>query len=162
MAFLEQDLSLLVRVFAAAAFAAVLGFEREAAHRYAGLRTHMLVGIAASLFTVLALVAATAYEGNDDTLRIDPTRVIQSIALGIGFLGSGVVFISRKDDNVHGLTTAASIWATAAVGVAAGFERYVLAGGVTLLALIILGFLPLVETRIRARHDAGEPSSMRE
>src|SRR5688500_93579 len=123
---LREELPLLVRLLAAGALAAMLGWERERAHKPAGLRTHMLVGIASALFTVLAELAVRAYPGSDEGLRADPIRVIQAVAIGVGFLGSGVIFVSKTGDSVLGLTTAGSIWATAAVGIAAGLGYYVL------------------------------------
>ncbi|HZN98083.1 MAG TPA: MgtC/SapB family protein [Gemmatimonadales bacterium] len=139
------ELKLLVRLLAAAVLAALLGWEREAAHKPAGLRTHMLVGVASALFTVLGELAVRDYPGQEGGLRSDPIRVIQAVAIGIGFLGSGVIFVARDREEVLGLTTAASIWATAAVGIAAGLGHYIMAGGGTLLLLIVL--------RVMARFD---------
>lgn len=135
---LQTELALLVRLLVAGVLAAVLGWEREAAHKPAGLRTHMLVGIASALFTVLGDLAVTEYPGNEDGLRADPIRVIQAVAIGIGFLGSGVIFVAKSGEYVLGLTTAASIWATAAIGIAAGLGHYVLAVGATLLLVLVL------------------------
>lgn len=136
---LGSELVLLLRLVVAGALAAVLGWEREAAHKPAGLRTHMLVGIASALFTVLAELAVTQFPGGGEGgVRSDPIRVIQAVSIGIGFLGSGVIFVSKSGDSVRGLTTAASIWATAAIGIAAGLQHYVLAVGATLLLMLVL------------------------
>ena len=132
-----SELVLLIRLLVAGVLAAVLGWERETAHKAAGLRTHMLVGIASSLFTVLGELAVINYPA-DGGLRSDPIRVIQAVAIGIGFLGSGVIFVARDGERVLGLTTAASIWATAAVGIAAGLGYYVLAVGSTVLLVLVL------------------------
>jgi putative Mg2+ transporter-C (MgtC) family protein len=132
------ELALLVRLVLAAALAAVLGWERESARKSAGLRTHMLVGIASALFTVLAELAVQNYPGEQGGIRADPIRVIQAVAIGVGFLGSGVIFVSKSGESVLGLTTAGSIWATAAIGIAAGLGYYILAVGATLLLLIVL------------------------
>jgi len=135
------ELLLLVRLLAAGALGSVLGWEREQARKPAGLRTHMVVAIASALFTVLAgLVVEEA--GNQ---RGDPVRAIQAIAMGIGFLGGGVIFVAHRRDQVHGLTTAASIWATAAVGIAAGLAHYVLAAGATLILVIVLRVVAKLE-----------------
>jgi putative Mg2+ transporter-C (MgtC) family protein len=134
----RAELVLLLRLAVAGALAAVLGWERESAHKPAGLRTHMLVGIASALFTVLAELAVTQFPGEGGGLRSDPIRVIQAVSIGIGFLGSGVIFVSKSGDSVRGLTTAASIWATAAIGIAAGLQHYVLAIGATLLLMLVL------------------------
>ena len=106
----------------------------------------MLVGIAAALYTTIGQLAVAEIPPHTEGLRADPIRAVQAVAIGIGFLGSGVIFVSRQDDRVQGLTTAASIWATAAVGLAAGLEHYLLAVGATLLLLFVL--------RVLARFDA--------
>jgi putative Mg2+ transporter-C (MgtC) family protein len=132
------ELALLVRLVLAGLLAGVLGWEREAAHKPAGLRTHMLVGIASALFTVLAELAVRDYPGQEGGLRADPIRVIQAVAIGVGFLGSGVIQVSKNEETVRGLTTAGSIWATAAIGIAAGLGYYILALGSTLLLMGVL------------------------
>jgi putative Mg2+ transporter-C (MgtC) family protein len=133
----DPELQLLTRLLVAAALAGLLGWERERARKSAGLRTHMLVGIAAALYTSIAELAVAAMPPDTD-LQADPIRAIQAVAIGIGFLGSGVIFQRRNEDGVQGLTTAASIWATAAIGLAAGLEHYLLAVGATLLLLFVL------------------------
>jgi putative Mg2+ transporter-C (MgtC) family protein len=134
----ELQLLLLIRLVAAGALSAVLGWEREVARKPAGLRTHMLVGVASALFTVLAELAVMDYPGDQGGMRADPIRVIQAVAIGVGFLGSGVIFVSKSDESVQGLTTAGSIWATAAIGIAAGLGYYILAVGATLLLMLVL------------------------
>jgi putative Mg2+ transporter-C (MgtC) family protein len=131
------ELALLIRLGAAGLLAAILGWERESARKSAGLRTHMLVGVASALFTVLGELAVTDYPA-EGGLRADPIRVIQAVAIGIGFLGSGIIFVARDGEHVVGLTTAASVWATAAVGIAAGLGHYVLAAGSTVILLVVL------------------------
>jgi putative Mg2+ transporter-C (MgtC) family protein len=134
----HPEFQLLIRLLAAAALAGVLGWEREHAGKSAGLRTHMLVGIAAALYTAIAELAVSNIPANAEGFQADPIRAIQAIAIGVGFLGGGVIFVSRRADRVHGLTTAASVWATAAVGIAAGLGHYRLAAGATLLLLVVL------------------------
>jgi len=139
-----EDAALLLRLVVAGVLAAAVGWERERAGKSAGLRTHMLVGLAAALYTALGTLAmehAAAAPG----LRADPVRVIQSVALGIGFLGGGAIAAARSEGHGAGLTTAASIWAIAAVGMAAGVGHYVLAAGATVLQFIVL--------RVLARFD---------
>jgi putative Mg2+ transporter-C (MgtC) family protein len=145
MASLNLELMLLGRLVAAGVLAAALGWEREHAGKSAGLRTHMLVGIAAALYTGVAELAVADYSGPEGGLRSDPVRVIQAVSLGIGFLGGGVIFFEKGQGKVHGLTTAASIWATAAVGIAAGLAHFLLATGATLLLLIVLRFFERFE-----------------
>jgi putative Mg2+ transporter-C (MgtC) family protein len=132
----HPDFVILGRLVVAALLAGVLGSERERAGKSAGLRTHMLVGIAAALYTGLAEVASVELGAG----RSDPLRAIQAVAMGIGFLGGGIIFVNRND-RVQGLTTAASIWATAAMGVAAGLGHFRLAAGVTVLLAIVLHVL---------------------
>jgi putative Mg2+ transporter-C (MgtC) family protein len=133
---------LLLRLLVAIALAALLGWERERAGKAAGLRTHMLVGLAAALYTVLAEVTLGDHPPANPGLRADPIRVIQAVALGIGFLGGGVITASKGTGHDTGLTTAASIWSTAAIGIAAGMGHYVLAVGATILQLIVVwGFV---------------------
>jgi putative Mg2+ transporter-C (MgtC) family protein len=134
----DPELQLLIRLLVAGVFAGLLGWERESARKAAGLRTHMLVGIAAALYTSLGELALLEIPPGVEGFQADPIRVIQAVAIGIGFLGGGVIFVSRHEDRVQGLTTAASVWATAAVGIAAGLEHYILAGGATLLLLFVL------------------------
>ena len=131
------ELQLLLRLVVAAVLAALLGWEREKANKPAGLRTHMLVGVASALFTILGDLSLDAYPAPEG-LQPDPIRVIQAVAIGVGFLGSGVIFVAREGDRVLGLTTAASIWATAAVGIACGLGRWVIAAGSTLLLFLVL------------------------
>ena len=120
------DYEVLVRLIVAAIAGGLIGLEREALHKPAGVRTHMLVSLGAALF-VLA------------TLSIIPDevgRIIAGIATGIGFLGAGTIF--RSKDNVKGLTTAASIWAVAAIGLTVGGGQYVLAIAATILVILVL------------------------
>jgi putative Mg2+ transporter-C (MgtC) family protein len=138
------ELVLLIRLLAAGVLSAALGYEREAARKPAGLRTHMLVGVASALFTVLGELAVANYPA-EGGLRADPIRVIQAVAIGVGFLGSGVIFVARDGEHVVGLTTAASVWATAAVGISVGLGHYVLALGSTVILMLIL--------RVMARFD---------
>ncbi|MBT8197962.1 MAG: MgtC/SapB family protein [Acidimicrobiia bacterium] len=118
------------RLVLAAVCAAVVGFEREASHKAAGLRTHTLVGVGAALFTVVSIV------GFDEA---DQSRVAAQIVTGIGFLGAGAIF--REGHFVKGLTTAAGLWAVAALGMAAGSGRYDIATlGTIVIITVLLGF----------------------
>ncbi len=156
MPHLAGDLDLLLRVLVAAALSAAMGWERERGKHSAGLRTHMLVGIAAALYVVLGNALVAGYEGPLASLRADPIRIIQGVSLGIGFLGGGVIFISRAEDRVKGLTTAASIWATAAVAMAAALQHYVLATAATLLILLVLRVFAVFDTADRPPPHAAD------
>ncbi|MBJ9973872.1 MgtC/SapB family protein [Pseudomonas sp. S75] len=122
----------------AAVLGAVLGFEREHRGKSAGVRTHMLVSMGAALF-----VLAPGMAGADDQAM---SRVIQGIVAGIGFLGAGTILKGNGRDTSHvkGLTTAAGLWMTAAIGTAAGMGREATALVSTLLALLVLGSMPLL------------------
>ena len=143
------DLTLVLRVLAAGVLAALIGYEREAAGKSAGLRTHMLVAMSAAFFVVLGEQAVEHFgTSGRGRLQYDPLRVIQAVVIGIGFLGSGIIFVDRDGTRTQGLTTAASVWATAGVGIAAGLGRFWAALGATLLFLGVL--------RLLVRYDRSE------
>jgi putative Mg2+ transporter-C (MgtC) family protein len=129
----------------------IIGMERSLHGRPAGFRTHALVCLASSL-----LMSVTAFQGSwisiDDSelFRTDPTRMAQGIMTGIGFLGAGVIF--KKGLNVRGLTTAASIWITAAIGILFGIGFYFPAIFATALALITLSLFRWIEAKIPSHH----------
>jgi len=127
----------LARLAVAAGLGGAIGFERELREREAGLRTHILVCVGSALFTI---VSAYGFEGflnsGEQVVRADPTRIAAQIVTGIGFLGAGAII--RQGISVRGLTTAATLWVSAAIGIAAGAGYYsgaVLATAVTLVAL---------------------------
>ena len=132
---LQLDLSL--RIVVAAALGLAVGFEREIHGHPAGLRTHMLVAAGSGLFTVLSAYGFEGVAGRiGGTAAIDPTRIAAQIVSGIGFLGAGAIL---KDGVViRGLTTAASLWATSAVGMAAGAGQYLIAAVATAAILVSL------------------------
>ena len=130
---LSLQLDLSVRLIVAAALGLAVGFEREIHGHPAGLRTHMLVASGSALFTV---ISAYGFGGVPNAGPIDPTRIAAQIVSGIGFLGAGAIL---KDGIViRGLTTAASLWATSAVGMAAGAGEYIIAGVATATILVSL------------------------
>lgn len=152
------DLALLLRVVVALVLAAAIGWERERRDRAAGLRTHMLVAAAAALFVSLGGTLVGGYGSMlGDRMAYDPTRLVHAVAVGVGFLGAGTIFVRRAKDRVHGLTTAASIWATAAIGVAAGLERWVLATGSSVLVVVVLGGVGALEERLGDQRSEGDP-----
>ena len=124
---------IVVRLCVAVVLGGVLGWERESVGAPAGLRTHMLVSLGSALFVLIPLQAG---------MRLDDlSRVLQGVTAGIGFLGAGAILKQRDRNDVRGLTTAASIWLTAALGVAAGMGREATALLSTLFALVILAIL---------------------
>ena len=148
------QLALLAQVLAAGLLGALIGFERELAHKPAGLRTHTLVAATAALLVGLsdALVTRFSGEAYGASLRADPIRVVEAVVTGVAFLGAGTIF-RRGGDDVQGLTTAASLLLAAAVGVAAALDRWVLAVGVTLLALLVLRGAHPIDRAVETRAD---------
>lgn len=146
----QHQLQILMYVGLAMLLGAIIGFEREVEGKPAGLRTHMLVAGAATLFVALADVVVGRF-GADlgvELVRSDPVRIIEAVVTGISFLGAGTIVLRRGKQQVEGLTTAASILFTAAVGVGVALAQFVLAIGVTLLVLLILRGLGLLEARL--------------
>ena len=135
----------LLRLFVAAALGGAIGVERERRERQAGLRTHLVVSVGAALFT---LVSAYGFMGLDG--KVDPTRIAAQIVSGIGFLGAGAII--RQGLSVRGLTTAASLWLVAAIGMAAGAGYWEGALIATLGSLLALGPLRVFAFRILSRY----------
>ena len=127
---------LVIRLLLAALLGGMLGYEREHRGKAAGVRTHMLVAIGSALFILVPQQAGVAEN--------DLTRVLQGLIAGIGFLGAGTIIKGNHEQEVHGLTTAAGIWTTAAVGMAAGMGREITAILSALLTLVILMAMPLL------------------
>jgi putative Mg2+ transporter-C (MgtC) family protein len=127
----------------------VIGFERELADKPAGFRTQMLVAGAAALLVGLgdAMLLRFLAEGKTNVTG-DPIRIVEAIVTGISFLGAGTIFRRDASEQVQGLTTAASILLCAAVGISVALRQFVLAIGVTLLALIVLRGLTGIEKRL--------------
>lgn len=126
-----------VRLFMALLLGGILGYERESAGASAGFRTHMLVALGSALFVLVPLQAGTPLE--------DMTRVLQGVIAGIGFLGAGAIIKLGNGLEIRGLTTAASIWLTSAVGIAAGMGREATAIVSTLFGLAILSLARLIK-----------------
>jgi putative Mg2+ transporter-C (MgtC) family protein len=133
---LAQATRIVLRLMLAALLGGLLGMERENKGKAAGVRTHMLVAMGAALFVLIPQQAGI--------LPADLSRVIQGVVAGIGFLCAGSILKSEDEDRVRGLTTAAGMWLTAAIGMAAGLGREATAVISTLLALMILSLVPLV------------------
>jgi putative Mg2+ transporter-C (MgtC) family protein len=125
-----------LRLLAAVLLAGAIGIEREVAGQPAGLRTHITVGLGAALFGLLSVHGFDAYVAprNDNNYQIDVTRVASQVVVGVGFLGAGAIL--KEGASIRGLTTAASLWATAAIGLAAGLGNF-FAATATAVALIL-------------------------
>lgn len=133
---LSQLTTIVVRLTIAALLGGILGYEREKQGKAAGMRTHMLVALGSALFVFVPQQMGTN--------NADLTRVLQGLVAGIGFLGAGSIIKGDADGQIQGLTTAASIWLTAAIGMAAGLGRESTAMLSTLLAFVILTLMPKV------------------
>jgi putative Mg2+ transporter-C (MgtC) family protein len=126
---IEVEIEMMLRLLLAAALGALIGYQRERAKKPAGLRTHILICTGAALFTVASIYGFG--------IGADPARVAAGVVAGIGFIGAGAIF-HRQGGIVEGLTTAATIWAVAAIGLAAGAGLYIVSTLITVIVLIIL------------------------
>ncbi len=134
----------LARTAAAALLGGTLGFDRELRRAAAGIRTYALVGMGSAAFIAAAILIAEAAAATTSTLNDNQSRMAAGLVAGVGFLGAGAIL--RTDERVRGLTTAAGIWVTAAIGLLIGSGFWILGIGVTVLALIItVGLRPLHE-----------------
>lgn len=141
------------RLLLAAVLGAVVGFERESHERPAGLRTHMLVCLAAATAAVLTIEITHMADFGRESVRVDPVRLIEAVTGGVAFLAAGFIIFTRGE--VRGLTTAAGLWLAGAIGLAAGLGFWQVAAMATLLALVVLGLLRLIERRVSPKADDG-------
>jgi len=125
---------------------AVIGFEREAKNRPAGLKTHIMVSLAAAVFAVVALESIHMQGLADSNVQVDPLRVIEAVTAGVAFLAAGTIVLSRGE--VHGITTGTSLWLAGAIGVSLGFGQWIIGVGAVIAGLAILYALGKVETTL--------------
>jgi len=145
----------LLRVILAGVFGGAIGAEREIREREAGLRTHMLVSIGAALFTLVSAYGFSDFHfSNASGVTYDPTRIAAQVVTGIGFLGAGAII--RQGLSVRGLTTAASLWVVAAIGIATGAGYYSAALITTVVVLVSLWPLRIIAYRLFERVRPGE------
>jgi len=135
------------RMLLAALFGAVIGFEREWRNRPAGLRTHILVCVAAATFAILTTEIVHTPAFLRDQAQFDPIRIIEAVTAGVAFLAAGVVIFTKGE--VHGLTTGAGLWLAGAIGVACGLGLWQIAAFVTMLSFIVLALLHVFESRMQ-------------
>ncbi|MFS0675072.1 MgtC/SapB family protein [Ornithinibacillus sp. 179-J 7C1 HS] len=135
----DHFLLIIVRVLVALVLSGLIGFERELKNHSAGFRTHILVGVGACLMMLLSLYGFEAYIEKYDNVRFDPARIPSYVISGIGFLGAGTIMV--YGGTIRGLTTAASIWAVAGLGLVVGAGMYAVAVFTTLIILLSLVFL---------------------
>lgn len=144
----QAQLEALIPLLVAMVLAGIIGLDREWRHSPAGIRTHMMVGLGAALVMVMG---EELYDSNS------AARLAANVITGIGFLGAGVII--RRGTEVHELTTAASLWFVAMVGLTAGARLYIIAGGATLIGWVVLGMLRwLTKGAWAAGPDSGEAS----
>src|SRR3989338_5781006 len=129
-----------------------IGFERNIAHKTAGMRTFALVSMGAALFTIVSRLAFLQFSGS----AVDPTRIVAQIVVGIGFLAGGVIIFNHRQ--VQGLTTSAGLWVSGGIGMAVGFGLYLVAGAATFLTLFILVALSFIERRVVGEADEDRSS----
>ncbi|HUQ77244.1 MAG TPA: MgtC/SapB family protein [Patescibacteria group bacterium] len=142
---LQADLS--IRMLIAAALGAMIGLEREIHDHPAGMRTHLLVSLGSAIFTELSIFAFTGPPAPNGSLPTDTSRVAAQIVSGIGFLGAGAIL--KFGTSIRGLTTAASLWTTAAIGMAAGAGEWLIAAVGTFIVVVSLWPLNALLARIR-------------
>jgi putative Mg2+ transporter-C (MgtC) family protein len=146
---------LFLRVGLASVLGGAIGLERELREREAGLRTHMLVSVGAALFTLVSAFAWTDWRfSNESGVVFDPTRIAAQVVTGVGFLGAGAII--RQGLSVRGLTTAATLWVVAAIGMATGAGYYAAAAITTVLVLFSLWPLRLLAYRLSERYRPEE------
>ncbi len=147
----QHQIDVVVRLAAAAGLGMVIGIERELREQAAGLRTHMLVAVGACLFTLVGAYGFDAVGGSTP----DPSRVAAQIVTGIGFLGAGAIL--REGFSVRGLTTAASLWVVAGVGMAVGLGLYWASGVAVAITVLSLWALQPFRRRLRRHGDSSHP-----
>jgi putative Mg2+ transporter-C (MgtC) family protein len=143
------DLQIIARLTLSLVLSGLIGLERQVHRRTAGMRTHILVCLGSCLIMLTSLYVFDIYK---NVTRLDPTRIAAGITAGIGFLGAGAIIRQRETvDSVVGLTTAASLWVVAGIGMAVGCGFYVAGIYTTVLALIVLFFFRTFEAKLSVK-----------
>ncbi len=149
-----NEIDVVLRVVLATALSAVVGLERERHQKPAGLRTNVMVGLGACLFTLVSIRTADLFP---ELRSIDPTRIAAQIVTGIGFLGAGTILFEKDRSSVIGLTTAATLWVVSAIGMAVGMGLYVEAMTGTFMVFFTLMALSRLVREIRKQAAATRP-----
>jgi putative Mg2+ transporter-C (MgtC) family protein len=152
---LQFQLHILVKVGIAMLLGAFIGFDREAADKPAGLRTHMLVAGAAALLVSLSsvMVYYINLQQGSEVIGTDPIRIIHAVITGVSFLGAGTIIRSSRSNQIEGVTTAASILFSVSVGIAVSLTQFVLAIGATLFVVLTLRVVGWIRHRINHRKN---------
>lgn len=147
-----KPLDALLRLLVAVVFGGIVGFDRELRNKPAGLRTHILISLAAALFTLITFeLHGEILQQGGERPTADPIRIIEAVTAGVAFLAAGAIIQSRG--NVRGLTTGANMWLAGALGVASGAGYYVLATIGAVFALIVLTVLGALEAKLNNRQE---------
>lgn len=155
------DYEYIIRLVVAGALGALIGLEREKRFKEAGIRTHFLVAIGSAVFMIVSKYAF--YDVIEEGIILDPSRIAAAIPSGIGFLGAGMILVQRT--SIHGLTTAAGIWATAGIGLAVGGGMYEIGVFSALFVIVGLEFLkrlfnPIIPKQIKMNVDVTDNKSI--
>jgi putative Mg2+ transporter-C (MgtC) family protein len=152
-----NELVIVLQLGYSLALSALIGWEREKHRRPAGLRTHILVAVSATMITAIGeqFIARHAHLG--DGVTADPGRVVHGLLTGIGFIGAGTIFQTRRGDMVLGVTTAASLFAVTVLGIAVGLGFYVLAAAGALIIFVVLRVLAPLERSLGKGPRADRP-----
>ncbi len=142
----NQETEILIRLTVAMFLGMILGIERVAAHKVAGMRTYALVSLGSALFVVISEIIGRESVG---TMNFDPIRMASQIVVGIGFLGTGLIIFT--DSKVIGLTTAAGLWMAGGIGISAGYGMYFLAVSATVMTMFVFTVMWIIERNLRDR-----------
>lgn len=151
------SLVIAVRVAGAALFSGLIGLERELSKNTAGLRTHMVIGMAAAVFAVITIELMLVAQGDNDALRLDPIRLVEAVTAGVAFLAAGMVVYTRG--NVRGLTTGAGMWLAASIGLACGLGYWSIAVLSSVAGLMVIGLLRRLEYSFGVKDEDGNSST---
>lgn len=156
-----MDWLLLGNVYIAGALGAVIGFERELKNRPAGLRTHIFVCATAALLVGLGPRLVDSYQAMESSqvIQTDPVRIVEAVITGVSFIGAGTIIFRKGPSRVEGLTTAASLLFTAAIGIVVALHEYLVAAALTFLVIVVLAGLRLAERLVlgsKGKHKTSE------
>ncbi|MCF6368182.1 MgtC/SapB family protein [Rhizobium halophilum] len=144
---------LFLRILGVLVFCGVIGLEREIRKNTAGIRTNMLIGLAAAIFALVTLQMLEIFGEDTNATRLDPVRLVEAVTSGVAFLAAGVIVYTRGD--VRGLTTGASMWLSAAIGLTVGIGMWSVAIVATVTGIIVLWLLRKAERAVGIKDDSG-------